>query len=146
MEVSLSHQMAISSEEEEEDEEENLTGDAAGEFWMATAGAPRDDEQGGEDVGAPRVGPGGGEEDGGNQGGGYATDAQGETRGSKEDDEISFECQDDDLFSEEEEETRVEKVKRQRGDEEDELKEEVVRSQDTGIDVYSLGGSIAQFI
>ena len=67
-------------------------------------------------------------------------------RGSKEDNEISFECQDDDLFSEEEEETRVEKVKRQRGDEEDEPKEEVVRSQDTGIDVYSLGGSIAQFI
>ena len=61
-------------------------------------------------------------------------------RGSKEDNEISFECQDDDLFSEEEEETRVEKVKRQRGDEEDELKEEVVRGQDTGIDVYSLGG------
>ena len=39
----------------------------------------------------------------------------------------SFECQDDDLFSEEEEETHVEKVKQQRGDEEDELKEEVVR-------------------
>ena len=55
----------------------------------------------------------------------------------------SFECQDDDLFSEEEEETRVEKVKRQRGDEEDELKEEVVRGQDTGIDVYSLGESIS---
>ena len=64
-------------------------------------------------------------------------------RGSKEDNEISFECQDDDLFSEEEEETHVEKVKQQRGDEEDELKEEVVRGQDTGIDVYSLGESIS---
>ena len=77
MEVSLSHQMAISSEEEEEDEEENLTGDAAGEFWMATAGAPRDDEQGGEDVGAPQDGLGGDEEGGGNQGGGDATAAEG---------------------------------------------------------------------
>ena len=68
--------MAISSEEEE-DEEENLTGDAAGEFWMATAGAPRDDEQGGEDVGAPQDGLGGDEEGGGNQGGGDATAAEG---------------------------------------------------------------------
>ena len=70
MEVFLSHLLAISFEEEE-----NLTGETARDFWMrlATAGAPRDDEQGGED-------------DGDHQDGGGEDAAEGEKRGSKEDD------------------------------------------------------------
>ena len=144
MEVPLSHQLEMSSEDGEEEEEENLTGEAAGEYWMrlATAGALHDDEQEGEADGAPHDGLGGGEEVGGNQYGGDATSAEGKKGESKEDNEISFECQDNDLFSEEEEETHIKEVKRQRLDEENETKEEVLRDQDTGIDVYSLGGNI----
>ena len=133
LEVSLSHQLAISSEDEDEDEE-NLTGEAAGEYWvrLATAGAPQDDEPGGEDHGAQdRVG--GGEEDG-NQ---ACSAAEKEKKGSKEDDEISFECQENDLFSEEEDEIHAEQVKPLK--DEEEVKEGVVRGQDTGYDVCSLG-------
>ena len=100
---------------------------------MATAGAPQDDELGGEDDdGVPQDGVGGGEKDG-NQ---ACSAAEKEKKGSKEDDEISFECQENDLFSEEEE-THAEQVKPLK--DEEEVKEEVVRGQDTGIDVFSLG-------
>ena len=136
MDVSLSHQLAISSEEEEE-EEENLTGEAAGEYWMrlATAGAPQDDG-GGEG--------GQGDRKGGDDGGHQAGDdlscevaTREDQKGSKGDDEISFECQENDLFSEDEEETGAEQANLVR--DEQPVEEEVGRGQDTGIDVFSLG-------
>ena len=136
MDVSLSHQLAISSEEEEE-EEENLTGEAAGEYWMrlATAGAPQDDG-GGEG--------GQGDRKGGDDGGHQAGDdlscevaTREDQKGSKGDDEISFECQENDLFSEDEEETDAEQANLVR--DEQPVDEEVGRGQDTGIDVFSLG-------
>ena len=101
----------------------------------------RNNDADGEADGARYDGLGEGDEDGGNQSGGDATATVGKNGESKEDNEISFECQDNDLFSEEEEVTHVKTVNWQRGHE-DKTKGEVVRDQDTGIDVYSLGGNI----
>ena len=131
LDVPLSKQLAFSSEgEEEEEEEENLTGEAGGEYWMrmATAGTShfKDLDNGGT----------GGKE------GEVVDHPKSEVLGDQNiddkggEDELLLECQENDLFSDEDEDIHtpakpaelVDMVKEEEGE-------------STGFDVFSLGGS-----
>ena len=135
LDVPLSKQLAFSSEgeeeEEEEEDEENLTGEAGGEYWMrmATAGTShfRDLDNGGN----------GGKE------GEVEEHPRSEVLGDQNiddkggEDELLLECQENDLFSDEDEDTHTPAKPAELVDM---VKEEEESCQDTGFDVFSLGG------